>query len=61
VKLKGDEIRFSLDGNPADRTSPLVFTGRIRGNTMEGTISANTAQRKWKAARNPATMQPIDP
>jgi precorrin-6B methylase 2 len=60
VKLKGDEIRFNLDGDPADRTSPLVFTGRIRGNTIEGTIAAETASRAWKAARNPATMQRID-
>jgi len=60
VKIKGDEIRFNLDGDAADRTSPLVFTGRIRGNTIEGTISAESAQRSWKAVRNPATMQPID-
>ena len=35
-KIKGDEIRFSLDGDPADKPSTLVFTGRIRGNTIEG-------------------------
>ena len=59
-KIKGDEIRFSLDGDPADKPSTLVFTGRIRGNTIEGTIAAETAHRTWKATRNPATMQRID-
>ena len=59
-KIKGDGIRFSLDGDPADKPSTLVFTGRIRGNTIEGTISAGTAQRAWKASRNPATIQRID-
>ena len=59
-KIKGDEIRFSLDGNPADKPSTLVFTGRIRGNTIEGTITAETAHRTWKATRNPATAQRID-
>jgi precorrin-6B methylase 2 len=59
-KIKGDEIRFSLDGNPADKPSTLAFTGRIRGNTIEGTIAAETAHRTWKATRNPATMQRID-
>jgi Methyltransferase domain len=57
VKLKGDEIRFNLDGNAA---TPLVFTGRIRGNTIEGTIAADKSHRAWKANRNAATMQPID-
>lgn len=60
AKLKGDEIRFNLDGESADRTSPLVFTGRIRGNTIEGTITADTAHMAWRAVRNPATMQAID-
>lgn len=60
VMLRGDGIRFNLDGDSADRTSPLVFTGRIRDNTIEGTISADTTHRAWKAVRNPATMQPID-
>jgi hypothetical protein len=60
AKLKGDEIRFYVEGNSADRTSPLVFTGRIRGSAIEGTITADTTHRAWKAVRNPATMQPID-
>jgi precorrin-6B methylase 2 len=59
-KVKGDEIRFTLDGDPADRTSPLLFTGRIRGNNIEGTMSTGVSRQPWQAARNPATMQRID-
>ena len=59
-KLKGNEIQFTLDGDAADRTSPLLFTGRIRGNTIEGAMINGTSRQPWKATRNPATMQRID-
>ena len=59
-KLKGNEIQFTLDGDAADRTSPLLFTGRIRGNTIEGAMINGASRQPWKATRNPATMQPID-
>jgi precorrin-6B methylase 2 len=59
-KIKGDEIRFSLDGDPADKPSTLVFTGRIRGNTIEGAMSTGASRQRWRTTRNPATMQQID-
>ena len=59
-KLKGNEIQFTLDGDAADRTSPLLFTGRIRGNTIEGAMINGASRQPWKATRNPATMQRID-
>ena len=59
-KLKGSEIQFTLDGDAADRTSPLLFTGRIRGNTIEGAMINGASRQPWKATRNPATMQRID-
>jgi precorrin-6B methylase 2 len=59
-KIKGDRIRFTLDHDPAGNATPVEFTGRIRGNTIEGTIASGTARQPWKAARNPATMQRID-
>ena len=59
-KIKGDEIGFTIDGDPAARTSPLMFTGRIRGNTIEGDMITGTSRQPWKATRNPATMQRID-
>jgi len=59
-KIKGDRIRFTLDHDPAGKAAPVEFTGRIRGNTIEGAIAGGTARKPWKAARNPATMQRID-
>jgi len=59
-KLKGDEIRFSLDQDLSGNTAPLEFTGRIRGNTIEGATISGVSRQPWKATRDPATMQPID-
>jgi len=59
-KLKGNEIRLTLDGDPADKASPVVFTGRILGNTIEGAMITGASRQPWKATRNPATMQQID-
>jgi precorrin-6B methylase 2 len=59
-KIKGDGIRFTLDGDPFGKGAPVEFTGRIRGNAIEGTINSGTSLHAWKATRIPATMQPID-
>ena len=59
-KIKGDEIRFTLDRDPAAKAALVEFTGRIRGNTIVGVIAAETSSRTWKASRNPATMLRID-
>ena len=59
-KIKGDGIRFTLDGDPFGKGTPVEFTGRIRGNTIEGVMITGTSRQPWRATRNPATMQPID-
>ena len=59
-KIKGDEIGFTIDGDPTARMSPLMFTGRIRGNTIEGATVTGTSRQPWRATRNPATMHRID-
>jgi precorrin-6B methylase 2 len=59
-KIKGEGIRFTLDQDPAGKSTPIEFTGTIRGNSIKGTIAAGTSSRAWKAARNPATIQRID-
>ncbi len=58
-KIKGEGIRFTLD-DPAAITTPVEFTGLIRGNSIKGTIAAGTSSRSWKATRNPATIERID-
>jgi len=59
-KVKGDEIRLNLDGDPAHKALSVEFAGRIRGNTIEGTMITGTSRQPWRATRNPATIQPID-
>jgi precorrin-6B methylase 2 len=58
-KMTGTEIRFTLDGDPFGKGAPVEFTGRIQGNSIEGTIGDGTSRRPWKATRNPATVQTI--
>jgi hypothetical protein len=58
-KIKGDGIRFTLDGDPFGKGVPVEFTGRVQGNSIEGTIGDGTSRRTWKATRNPATVQTI--
>ena len=58
-KITGTEIRFTLDGDPFGKGAPVEFTGRIQGNSIEGTIGDGTSRRTWKATRNRATVQTI--
>jgi precorrin-6B methylase 2 len=59
-RVKGAGIGFTLDHDPAGKAALVEFTGRIRGNTIEGTIAAGTSRRAWKASRNPSTIERID-
>lgn len=42
-RLRGDEIRFSAGG--------AVYTGRVHGDTIEGTVKSGIRTRLWKARR----------
>ncbi len=43
-KLHGDEITF--------QAGQAQYTGRVSGNTMEGTVKSGASTGKWKAARS---------
>ncbi|MDH3437111.1 MAG: class I SAM-dependent methyltransferase [Betaproteobacteria bacterium] len=43
-RLRGDEIRFGAGG--------AVYTGRVRGDTIEGTVKSGIRVRLWKARRD---------
>ena len=58
-KIKGEEFRFKVDGEPFGRASLVELSGRIREHSIEGTIDDGTTCRVWKATRNPTTVQPI--
>src|SRR6185295_17259450 len=43
AKMRGDEITFTAGG--------AQYTGKVTGNTMEGTVTSNGRSSSWKAAR----------
>jgi hypothetical protein len=44
-KLVGEEIRFGAGG--------VEYRGRINGNVIAGTVSADGAARAWRVTRSP--------
>lgn len=47
VELNGDQITVVFPQGPAR----LVFSGKVQGNTIEGTLNAKGANQKWSATR----------
>jgi len=43
-RLRGDEIRFNARG--------VIYTGRVRGDTIEGTANSGGRTRQWEARRS---------
>ena len=64
LKLSGDRISFVVEGTDPGAAAGLSFEGRVFNNAIEGTIRCRVDGRDvswpWKAARNPATIKPID-
>lgn len=63
VSLKGDELRFTSDISTSKGTIPVIFTGRARGNTLEGFFASPQdpeARGAWKAVSDPSTVQPLE-
>jgi hypothetical protein len=42
-RLKGDQISFTASG--------AQYTGRVSGNTIEGTVKSSGAETNWTASR----------
>jgi len=51
-KLKGDLISFSVGG--------ASYTGRVSGNTMQGTFESGGSTTPWNATRTMKAMAPSD-
>jgi hypothetical protein len=64
LKFSGDKISFILEAPLQGRTVALSFEGKAFNNDLVGTIQGRLDGRDvslaWKAARNPATIKPID-
>jgi len=62
--LKGDKVRFIIERPVEAKLAPMVFEGKIAGQTIAGTVKFTAGSKEfsweWKAVRNPATVKPID-
>ena len=64
IRLVGDKLEFSAEADDDANVQKMVFTGRVTGNEMQGTVEVKTkdgqgSQRPWKAKRNPLSMKPL--
>ena len=63
-ELIGNELQFIVGRTLEGQVVRMLFKGRVRGNSIEGTIQidADSATKtiKWKAKRDPSTISPIE-
>jgi len=64
IRLVGDTLEFTAEAEDDSKIPKMVFTGRVAGNEMQGTVEVKTkdgrgSQRQWKAKRNPLSMKSL--
>ena len=63
-EIIGDKLQFTVERNLNEQTVPMLFSGRVSGNSIEGSIKSEGGSAinpiKWKAQRDPSTVIPID-
>ena len=60
--LTGNDVAFTLDGRITGGSSPVKFTGTVKGDFMEGTAvttADNGVTMKWSGRRDASTIQVI--
>jgi SAM-dependent methyltransferase len=64
LRISGDRISFSAETKEGGASRSVLFEGRVLGDSIEGTMSAegsaNGAKKPWAARRNPFTKKPIE-
>lgn len=64
AELAGDKFQFISGGKLNGGTVRMAFSGRIKGNTIEGSIKTEVQSAsktsEWKAERDPSTIVPIE-
>jgi SAM-dependent methyltransferase len=64
IHLTGDKIQFTAERKEDGKTITMLFKGLASSNTIEGSVEIkggdNPNKRDWVAARNPATIKPLD-
>ncbi|TKJ32541.1 hypothetical protein CEE39_05310 [bacterium (candidate division B38) B3_B38] len=63
-EIMGDKLQFTVERNLKGQTVPMLFSGRVSGNSIEGSIKSQAGSAispiKWKAQRDPSTVAPIN-
>ena len=63
-ELKGNELQFTVGRTLEGQIVRMLFRGKVKGNSIEGSIKINadsaTKKIKWKAKRDPSTVIPIE-
>lgn len=63
VSLTGGALEFTADGGIDGIKAPVRFKGRVEGNTIRGSIKADTGKGNtlgWSARRDKSTIVPLD-
>jgi len=65
IRLSGDKFEFTAKSEKDGAIPRLVFTGKVTGGEMKGTVevigtSGQNSRRSWKAKRDPLTQKPLD-
>lgn len=63
TSLNGDDIRFTVDRKTSKGTISVIFSGKAKGNIMEGAFeSAEDSEIKgtWRARREPSSVKPLE-
>ncbi len=63
VRLHGDDLRFTLDRKTNKGTIPVIFTGKAKGNVIEGKFVSPEDKEisgTWRARREPSSVKPLE-
>jgi SAM-dependent methyltransferase len=64
IGLQGAFLKFTAEMLDKGKTITLRFQGRVKGDTIEGTVESQVGTRRekapWKARRDPSTSNPWD-
>lgn len=64
ARINGNLLRFQVQGNIVGSDTPAVFEGRVRGDSIEGSLKSAGKRFmrpvSWSAVRDPRTKLPLD-
>jgi SAM-dependent methyltransferase len=65
LRLNGDKFEFTAKSGSDVAVPRMVFTGRVSGEEMKGTVevipaSGQNSRKSWIAKRKPLTQKPLD-